>query len=102
MYGDERPHDKTLKVNPRLLYFSSTSACSDIAHFVRVQCLIQRVYVCFCVRARTCLCVRACAGVRVCVSPCVRAPACGFTASQISLNAHCCKAAAECNLTLTL
>lgn len=45
---------------------------------------------------RVFLCLRA----RVC--PRVRAPACGFTASQISLNARCCKAAAQCNLTLTL
>lgn len=72
-------------------------------YFDRAQCLIQRVCV-FCVPARPCVRVpaRVCLCVYVCVCPRARAPACGFTASQISLNAHCCKAAAECNLTLTL
>lgn len=90
MYGDERPHDKTLKVNTGLFYFSFA-----------VHAAISLTLSVFSVNpASMCVSVSARACVRVC--PRVLAPACGFTASQISLNAHCCKAAAECNLTLTL
>ena len=53
----------------------------------------MRACVCVSVSARARVC--ALGGVRVCPRVCARAPACGFTASQISLNAHCCKAAAR-------
>lgn len=66
MYGDERPHDKTLKVNTGLfIYFSFPSACSDIAHFVRVSFRINPACMCVCVSARAC--VRVCPRVRACV-----------------------------------
>lgn len=90
MYGDERPHDKTLKVNTGLFYFSFP-----------VHVAISLTLSVFSVNP-ACMCVSVSARACVRVCPRVRAPACGSTASQISLNAHCCKAAAECNLTLTL
>lgn len=89
MYGDERPHDKTLKVNAGLFYFS-----------FRLHAMISLTLSVFSINpASVFLSARAC--VRVC--PCVRARLCVVSQqAQISLNAHCCKAAAECNLTLTL
>lgn len=97
MYGDERPHDKTLKVNTGLLLLFPSPVHGTISLTFCPCFVFNPVCVCvFCVRARACR-VFACVP---CV--CARAPACGFPASQISLNAHCCKAAAECNLTLTL
>lgn len=84
MYGDERPHDKTVKVNTFYFSFPAHVALSLTLSVFGVN------PACVSVSARECVCPR------------VRAPACGFTASQISLNARCCKAAAQCNLTLTL
>lgn len=91
MYGHERPHDKTLKVKHRFAYFifiyfliSPLHFSPSPAHMTMPLTLTVFSLNPACVSARPC------------------APACGFTASQISLNARCCKAAAECNLTLTL
>lgn len=62
MYGDERPHDKTLKVNTRLSYFS-----------LPLHVAISLTLSVFSVNP-ACMCVsvsaRAC--VRVCPSVCAR------------------------------
>lgn len=65
MYGDERPHDKTLKVNTRAF---STSPLQCMQRY-RLLCpclvLIQRVCVFLCPRAHVVVCVSLCA--RACV-----------------------------------
>lgn len=66
MYGDERPHDKTLKVNAGLFYFS-----------FRLHAMISLTLSVFSVNpASVCLCPRA--HVFACVPVCARArlPAC--------------------------
>lgn len=68
MYGDERPHDKALKVNAFLLFLSPVHAAISLTLSVfAVNPARARACVCRCVRARVGVCPR------------VRAPACGFT-----------------------
>lgn len=63
MYGDERPHDKTLKVNPGLFYFSFPLHVA-ISLTLSVFSVNPACYVCVSVsaraRVRVSLCARAC------------------------------------------
>lgn len=67
MYGDERPHDKTLKVNPRLFYFSFplhislTLTVFSVNPACMCVCVCPRAHVFACVR----VCVPVCARLRV-------------------------------------